>query len=308
MEIYLRFVSDNIIVAVLNTDNEIFMVNRKLTGALKISLIYFLAGCVWIFSSDAILEIFIPDMEKYAAFQTYKGWIFILVSAILLFFLLYKELTKRDIIESDLNKNLHEKRVLLNEVHHRVNNNLNSIISLLYLENSKAESPDSKEIIETLSGRIYSMSLVHEHLYRSADFKSISLKDYIPILVSHIKEVYNSNGDRIKVDYNIGDTVLDITKAIPFGILLNEIINNSFKHAFPGSMEGSITINVKQDNSICQLSVCDDGIGAPDMMELIPGKRHGIELINLLVKQLSGEISTTGINGFRYIIIFPAAG
>jgi len=284
------------------------MINGKFYGAVKISVIYFVAGCIWIISSDKILEILIPGRDEYADFQTYKGWVFILASAILLFFLLYKELKKRDIIEADLNKNLHEKRLLLNEVHHRVNNNLNSIISLLYLENSKTESPDSIAIIETLSGRIYSMSLVHEHLYKSQDFMNIHLKDYIPALVSYIMGMYPFKKNSIKLIFNIDDTVLDITKAIPFGILLNEIVSNSFKHAFPDSMEGSISIDVKNDNNKCRLIVGDDGIGFPDLDERCSDKSHGIELICLLVKQLSGEISSSGTDGLKYNIVFPAAG
>lgn len=282
-----------------------FMVNKKIYGALKISVIYFIAGCIWIFSSDTILKIFIPDREEYAVFQTYKGWIFILISSILLFFLLYKELKKRDVVESDLIENLHEKRVLLNEVHHRVNNNLNSIISLLYLENSKAESPDSKQIIGTLTGRIYSMALVHEQLYKSKDFKNISLNDYIPVLVSYIQGMHPSTEDGIKINYRIGEIALDITKAIPFGLLLNEIISNSLRHAFPGTDGGSISIDVKQENNKCMMTVCDDGIGIPDITKLIPDESHGLELIYLLVKQLSGEISSTGTDGLKYNIVFP---
>jgi two-component sensor histidine kinase len=281
------------------------MVNKKIYGALKISVIYFVAGCIWIFSSDTILEILIPDRGEYAVFQTYKGWIFILISSILLFFLLYKELKKRDVIESNLIENLQEKRVLLNEVHHRVNNNLNSIISLLYLENSKAESPDSKQIIETLTGRIYSMALVHEQLYKSKDFKNISVNDYIPVLVSYIKGMHPAAGDEIKINYRIGEMALDITKAIPFGMLLNEIISNSFKHAFPGSRGGKITIDVKEENNKCLMAVCDNGIGIPDITKLITEESHGVELIRLLVKQLSGEISSTGSDGLKYNIVFP---
>jgi two-component sensor histidine kinase len=284
------------------------MIKGKLYGALKISVIYFFTGCIWIISSDKILEILIPGKEEYADFQTYKGWIFILTSAILLFILLYNELKKRDVIEADLNKNIDEKRVLLNEVHHRVKNNLNSIISFLYLENSKAESPESAAIIEALSGRIYSMSLVHEHLYKSENFINISLKKYIPGLVSYIKGMYPIKEKNIKLFYNIDDTVLDITKAIPFGILLNEIVSNSYKHAFPGQTEGGIFIEVKTINNECITEVGDDGIGIPDMSEINSARGHGIELMELLVKQLSGVCTMSGDCGLKYRIVFQAAG
>jgi two-component sensor histidine kinase len=230
------------------------------------------------------------------------------VSAILLFFLLYRELTKRDLIESDLKKSLNEKKVLLNEVHHRVKNNLNSIISLLYLENLKAKSQDSKEIIETLSGRIYSMALVHEHLYKSEDFKEISLKDYIPGLAAYIKRMYPLMEKRIDVSCNVDDTLLDITKAIPLGILLNEIINNSFKHAFPFTAAGTISIEVRMDNNMCRLTIGDDGIGISDKPENPSAGSHGLELIRLLVNQLSGEINSVSASGLKYCIVFPVNG
>jgi len=282
------------------------MINRKLRGAFKISLIYFLAGCVWIISSDTALGILIPDRGKYAAFQTYKGWVFILISAILLFILLYNELRKRDIIESDLNNNINEKKVLLNEVHHRVKNNLNAIISLLYLENSKAKSSDSKEMIETLTGRIYSMALVHELIYKSENFKGISLKDYIPRLVLSISEAYTSKKDIIKIKYNIDNTVLDLTRAIPLGILMNEVINNSFKHAYPDQREGTISVEFKHEGNRYFLIIADDGTGFDDRNLRYMEVASGLELVKLLVNQLSGEINIVSQTGTKYSINLPA--
>ncbi len=281
------------------------MGNRKLYGALKISAIYLIAGCIWIISSDTILKILIPDADEYAVYQTYKGWAFILSSAVLLFILLYSEFKKRDIIESDLIKNLGEKKILLNEIHHRVKNNLNSIISFLYLENAKAISPESINIIETLSGRIFSMALVHEHLYKSLDFKDIYLKDYIPELVLKVNGLYPLLKDRVEVIYNIDDTALDINKAIPLGIILNEIISNSFKHGFTGLTDGKIFIDVKQKNSTCQLTVEDNGIGKKNSSDQSSELSPGIELINMLVKQLSGELICSNSSGYKYFIVFP---
>ena len=283
------------------------MVNRKLFGALKISAIYLIAGCIWIISSDTILGILIPDADEYAVYQTYKGWAFILSSAVLLFILLYSEFKKRDIIESDLIKNLHEKKILLNEVHHRVKNNLNSIISLLYIEKSKAGSTESIDMIETLSGRIFSMALVHEHLYKTADFKEINLKKYIPELIDSIKGNFLLNEDKVEVKYNMDETVLDITKAIPVGILLNEIISNSFKHAFPDSKQGIITVDVKLDRGRCLLTVGDNGVGDGKAADKYSGDGPGIELIKMLVRQLSGEISCDNTAGYKYDIVFPVS-
>lgn len=280
------------------------MINRKLYAAIKITFIYFLGGFIWILSSDTILKILIPERDQYAELQTYKGWIFILISSLLLFFLLYRELKRRDIIEADLNKNLKEKRILLNEIHHRVKNNLNSIISLLYLENSNAESPDSKKIIQTLSGRIYSMALVHEKLYQSKNFSGIRLKDYIPELCSHIISSFPDIKDKVKTYYYIDESFLDIIKGIPFGILINEIINNSCRHAFPGTENGTISINISNKEYNLLVTVEDNGIGF-NASEENTNDTQGFELISLLVNQLAGTITRTSVNGLKYHITFP---
>lgn len=279
------------------------MINRKLYGTIKITLIYFMGGFIWILSSDAVLKILIPDRDKYAAFQTYKGWIFILISSIFLFFLLYRELKKRDIIESNLKKNLKEKRILLNEIHHRVKNNLNSIISLLYLENSRAESSDSRKIIKTLSGRIYSMALVHEKLYQSENFSGIRLKEYIPELCSHITDLYPDLKNKIKTDFNIDDSFLDIIKGIPFGILVNEIINNSCKHAFHGTENNAISVTIRKDGLNLLATIEDNGIGIRKSDNT--DATQGFELMRLLVKQLAGTITRTSVKGLKYSITFP---
>jgi len=287
--------------------NGIQMVNKKFYGAIKITLIYFLSGCIWIFSSDTILKIIIPDSDEYAALQTYKGWVFILISSIFLFYLFYRELKRRDIIESDLNKNLKENKLLLNEVHHRVKNNLNSIISLLYLENLRAETAESKKVTHTLSEKIYSMALVHEKLYQSGNFSGMRIKDYIPELCSHIIDSFPDLKDKVKRYYNIDDSFLDIKKGIPFGILINEIIINACKHAFPGIYTGSISININKVRHNLIAEIADNGIGISEP-ETITDYTQGFELMKLLVKQLSGTISRTGVKGLQYCIIFPVAG
>jgi two-component sensor histidine kinase len=152
------------------------------------------------------------------------------------------------------------------------------------------------------------MSLVHEHLYKTADFKEINLKKYIPELIDNIKGNFLLNEDKVEVKYNINETALDITKAIPVGILLNEIISNSFKHAFPDSKEGTVTVDVKQDNGRCLLTVGDNGIGGKNASEKYHGDGSGIELIKMLVNQLSGEINCDYTAGYKYEIIFPVNG
>ncbi|PKL15391.1 MAG: hypothetical protein CVV49_21355 [Spirochaetae bacterium HGW-Spirochaetae-5] len=162
-------------------------------------------------------------------------------------------------------------------------------------------------MIETLSGRIFSMALVHEHLYKTADFKEINLKIYIPELIDSIRKNFSLNEDMVEIKYNMDETALDITKAIPVGILLNEIISNSFKHAFPDSKQGIITVDVKQERGRCMLTVGDNGAGDGKAAGKYPGDGPGIELIKMLVKQLSGELICDNSYGYKYFIVFPMA-
>lgn len=276
------------------------MKKRKFYSALKISLIYLLAGCAWIAASDNILKFFVPDKENYALFQTYKGWFFIVISSSLIFYLLYKELKIRDKIEDSLSRNLLDKKNLLNEIHHRVNNNLNSIIALLYMEKEKTENIESHRVIETLSGRIYSMALVHENLYKSDNFSRIYLSSYIPELISYIKSHNPGKADKIIITTSIDNTSLNISKAIPFGLLVYEILNNSFKHGFPDNSDGKIFINIASSSDICNVHLEDNGIGIPEDKE-----GQGLELIKLLAGQLSGQIEQICLNGLKYTIKFP---
>jgi len=280
------------------------MKKKKIYSALKISLIYLLAGCIWIIASDNVLEFFVQERESYALFQTYKGWFFIIISSSLIFYLLYKELKIRDKIEDSLNKNLLDKKNLLNEIHHRVNNNLNSIISLLYLEKEKTGNIESHKIIETLSGRIYSMSLVHENLYKSDNFSQIYLKNYIPELILYIKKHQPEKTVNISVSCEIDNSSLNISKAIPFGILMYEIINNSYQHAFPDNSGGKITIIIKSSSNICHVRIEDNGIGITEDKK-ISENGQGMELIKLLAGQLTGQIEQNCLNGLQYTIKFP---
>jgi two-component sensor histidine kinase len=172
------------------------------------------------------------------------------------------------------------------------------------MENSRAETPDSKNIIQALSGRIHSMALVHEKLYQSENFSGIRLKEYIPELCSHITDLYPDLKNKIKTDFNIDDSFLDIIKGIPFGILMNEIISNSCKHAFPGKESGTITVNISKEGYNLLVTVEDDGIGI-DAEENMTDKTQGLELIRLLVNQLGGTITRTSVKGLKYSITFP---
>ncbi|HEX3036037.1 MAG TPA: sensor histidine kinase, partial [Thermodesulfobacteriota bacterium] len=134
---------------------------------------------------------------------------------------------------AELSKSLEEKEVLLKEIHHRVKNNMQMISSLIRLQSAKLEDEKSVKVFQECQNRIKSMALVHEALYRSNDFTTLNLSDYIKSLGNELRRSYNLNPERIEMDVDIKDVVLDMDTGITCGLILNELITNSIKHAFP---------------------------------------------------------------------------
>ncbi|RLF58458.1 MAG: hypothetical protein DRN27_05395 [Thermoplasmata archaeon] len=213
------------------------------------------------------------------------------------------EIKRRSHAEKGLTESLDEKNMLLKEVHHRVKNNLQIISSLLYLQDT---SKNKDNATDELRNRIRSMSLIHERLYRSKNLSEINLKEYLTEL---IQALYTSYGtETTMVQYNIideSDVNLDIDTAIPCGLIINEIISNSLKHAFPHNNEGKININIKKEDKNLILTINDNGIGLPDKIKFTSSKTLGMQLIKSLVKQLNGTIKIQGEGKTEYILQLP---
>ncbi|MCK5201684.1 MAG: sensor histidine kinase, partial [Spirochaetales bacterium] len=206
-----------------------------------------------------------------------------------------------------IRNSLKEKEILLREVNHRVKNNLNVIISLL---NLKAEAIHSEknaiEAFEESRDLVYSMAMVHEELYQSNDFTKISIKGYIENLVAKMIEIYQPS---IKIKYNqhIDDVNIGITKAIPFGMILTELVTNTLKHAFNNKNEdGLLEIScIKLETGIFYITVKDNGSGISGDIDIQNPKSSGLQLVNILTSQIEGKISAKKGNGTEFIISFP---
>ena len=203
-----------------------------------------------------------------------------------------------------LRTSLREKELLLQEIHHRVKNNMQIISSLFNLEALHA-SPETREILKKGQTRILSLSLVHERLYRSIDLSRINLSEYIQDLAVHLFQVYLVDSSQIRLETDLEEVSLDINSAIPFGLILNELIANALKHAFPDGRKGVVRIRLaRAPGDSVEFQVFDDGVGLPEGIDFQNPASFGFEIVSLLVGQLEAEISLERKGGTTFTLKF----
>ena len=215
-----------------------------------------------------------------------------------------------DIIDITRAKNkikdsLEEKELLLREVHHRVKNNLQIISSLLNLQSGYIKDEKDLELFKDSQSRVKSMAFIHEQLYQSSNFINIEFSEYVHNLVTYLLHYYTLDPDLIELNINVEDVSLDLNTSIPCGLIVNELVTNSLKHAFKNGENGEIYINLHsvEDNKYV-LIVQDNGIGFPEGFDFENTQTLGLQLVNSLVMQLDGTIKLDNTNGTRFEIIF----
>lgn len=213
--------------------------------------------------------------------------------------------------EQQIRESLDEKVLLLREVHHRVKNNMQVISSLLHLQSCNVQDSLSHEILQQSQNRIRSMALIHEKLYESEDFTSISFEEYIRSLLGHLFHSYNINADKVIAKVHIDNVYMGIDKAIPCGLILNELITNALKHAFPEGRRGQIDISIVRQRDAAtgrgryELMVSDNGVGMPEELDLENSKTLGLQLITTLAEhQLQGTLEVKRDGGISCRITF----
>lgn len=214
---------------------------------------------------------------------------------------------KRQEAEDNMKKSLAEKDVLLREVHHRVKNNMQIISSILSMQSRNIDDPRLKEILQESQNRIHSMALIHENLYNHKSLANIMFSTYIKSLTGNIARTYSNQQANIQFDYQIDDAYLPMDIAIPCGLIINELISNSFKYAFVNKPSGVISIHFKniQENEYL-LTVSDNGIGIPAEINIHKTKSLGMKILHRLVQQIDGEIKNDFSNGTKFIIQFKS--
>ncbi|HQL82982.1 MAG TPA: PAS domain S-box protein, partial [Spirochaetota bacterium] len=218
----------------------------------------------------------------------------------------YRDITERKEAEERLFRSLHEKDVLLAEVHHRVKNNLQSVISLFNINEERIRDDRSREVFHDIQGKVYSMALIHEMLYRSGDFTAIDMGPYIRELVNEIFRAYSTSPDWITHQIRISEIRLGLRQAIPCGLLVHELVLNIVKHAFSGMSRGIIMIEMlKRADGGIDLAIGDNGTGLPVEISEEEGGSMGFTLVRGWVRQMRATMKIDRAPGNRYIIHIP---
>lgn len=206
-----------------------------------------------------------------------------------------------------LEQSLSEKVVLLKEIHHRVKNNLQIVSSMLYLQGKEIKDERDRELFADSQSRVRSMALIHERLYQSEDLNQVDFSQYVPSLVETLFSTYRNEDQHVSLCIEVEDLMLDLDRAIPCGLMINELVANSLKYAFPTGQAGKISIHLRlKDNELVELVVADDGIGLPVEFDIKNSNTLGLQLIHILTRQLSGSLSVRkGEGGAQFTIIFP---
>jgi|GEM_PF-1314512 len=235
---------------------------------------------------------------------------------------IYRDISERKQSEEKIRTSLKEKEVLLQEIHHRVKNNLQIISGLLTLQSSQAEGKSLDEIFRESQDRIRSIALIHEKLYRSHNLAEIAFDDYLRALTENLFLSYGIAAGRITAKYEMEPIFFTIEKAIPLGLIVNELVTNALKHAFPAERQGEIRIGLhkckgteicapKEDSgavrlaSTFELAVEDSGVGLPAGFEPGAQKSLGMNLVSMLAKQLQAELKFKTGPGTEFLLLFP---
>lgn len=209
----------------------------------------------------------------------------------------------RDLLAKDIT--LRENEELLKEVHHRVKNNLQIITSLLSLQEKYIRDPLDRELFKESRNRIRSMALAHEKIYQEKNFSRIDLKGYFEKIGSQLLASYPKSEGRIHLRMDISSAAVSLNQVIPCGLVLNELLTNSIRHAFPQERTGFIRILFYQENGKNILDFSDDGIGLPEGSGLDSFEALGLKLVSNLLLQLSAELTLKNDPGAHFLIEFP---
>ncbi|MFO0983712.1 MAG: ATP-binding protein [Planctomycetota bacterium] len=221
---------------------------------------------------------------------------------------LQAEISERQLAEQRVTASLHEKETLLKEIHHRVKNNLQVISSLLNLQARCSNHQAGMDVLRESQHRIESMALIHERLYQTSDLARVAFRPYIEELVHHLLASYTVERNGITARVRVADVSLDVDRAIPCGLLVNELVSNALKHAFPASAGGEVCVELDlgaADQLV--LAVRDNGIGLPDSVDPQRASTLGMQLVQVLARQLGGTPEWRRGAGTEFVITMPVS-
>ncbi|MDD2670680.1 MULTISPECIES: histidine kinase dimerization/phosphoacceptor domain -containing protein [Zoogloea] len=218
------------------------------------------------------------------------------------------DITERQRAQQKLERALQEKTVLLNEVHHRVKNNLQVVSSLLNLQATHTSDTRLRAILAESQNRVRAMALTHQLLYERKDYSRIDLGEYLERLAQLLLSSYREDSTHISLRRALpaAPLFLDLERAIPCGLVVTELVTNAFKHAFPAGRKGEVRIELQALDDELELVVADNGAGLPDAFDLANVTSLGLQLVPLLADQLGGRFTVEGGPGARFSLRFPS--
>jgi two-component sensor histidine kinase len=212
------------------------------------------------------------------------------------------DITERKRRTTELTAALREREVLLQEVHHRVKNNLQIISSLINMQLRNLEPGPSGDALVECQTRVQAIALIHEQLYQSKDYAQIPFAEYVRSLANN---VFSATGSSIALQLDLQDVALTVEQAIPCGLVLNELITNALKHAFRDGRAGRVQVGLARlADGRCRISVVDDGIGLPGGLDTISSTSLGLQLVRSLAEQLEAELEVEGHAGASFRLTF----
>jgi two-component sensor histidine kinase len=214
------------------------------------------------------------------------------------------EITERHQAEQKLRVSLHEKEILLKEIHHRVKNNLQVVSSLLSLQARQIDDERAVTLINDSQNRVRAMALIHEKLYQSSDLSSIDFAEYVRGLTQYLIRTYGSATKQVTFHVQAEDVWLSLNAAVPCGLIINELVSNAFEHAFPDDFLGTIELTASMVGDMVTLTIADNGVGIPAEEDILSGDTLGVQLVHSLVSQLDGDLTLHRENGTRFEITF----
>lgn len=216
-----------------------------------------------------------------------------------------RDITESKRAEEKIQASLMEKEVLLKEIHHRVKNNLQIISSLLNMQAKKITDEKSRAIFLDSQNRVKSMALIHESLYQSSDLSQIDFDEYLRKLTSQLLRSYNLDAEQIRLTFRSSSLQMSVDAAVPCGLIINELISNSLKYAFPEQRKGEISIALQLTQQQYVLSCADNGVGLPPDFDIMQTNSLGLKIVRTLTEQLNGELKIHTTNGTTFEITFP---
>jgi len=220
------------------------------------------------------------------------------------------DITDRKRAEELIKASLAEKEVMLREIHHRVKNNLQVISSLVSLQADTLADERMRSVFDDVRNRVRAMALVHEKLYQTGDLAHLNFADYAASLLHYLWRSHGALAEKVRLDLAVAPMALPIEAAVPCGLILNELVGNALKHAFPTGSGGEVTVGLEQDpdtETVC-LWVRDNGVGLPAGLEWQQSRSLGLRLVQMLAGQLCGRVETGTGPGAEFRVTFALKG